>query len=127
MMPASTFRNVRAEGFVVLLVVRVFRLTLFRRSRLLGRNLNTVFSSVNTLRQLFSMSPERVVVSGNAAGGAAPMPWTSLAGDASYLRFMKVLFFSAFFSALRPTGKAKRRMRSSAKLAHEASMAGQAT
>jgi len=36
MLPASTFRKFRAEGFVVLLVVRVFRLTLFRRSRLLG-------------------------------------------------------------------------------------------
>ena len=35
-MPASTFKTVRAEGFVVVLVVRVARLTLFRRSRLLG-------------------------------------------------------------------------------------------
>jgi len=35
-MPASTFKTVRAEGFVVLLVVSVVRLTLFRRSCLLG-------------------------------------------------------------------------------------------
>jgi hypothetical protein len=35
MLPASTFKSFRAEGFVALLVVRVVRLTLFRRSCLL--------------------------------------------------------------------------------------------
>jgi hypothetical protein len=51
MVPASTFETVRAEGCVVLLVVAVVRLTLVRRSRLLGRNLITVFSAVNNLSQ----------------------------------------------------------------------------
>jgi hypothetical protein len=47
MLPESTFESSRAEGFVVLRVVPVARLTLVRRSALLGRKLITVFSPVN--------------------------------------------------------------------------------
>ena len=56
-MPASTFETAGAEGCVVLLVVLVARLTLVRRSRLLGRNLITVFSAVNNLSQKNSARP----------------------------------------------------------------------
>ena len=51
--PASTVSIVRAEVRVVLRVVAIFMLTLVRRVCLLGRNLITVFSTVNNLTQSF--------------------------------------------------------------------------
>jgi hypothetical protein len=47
-MPASTVETVRAEGFVVLRDVVVFDLTRFCRNASAGRNLITVFSTVNS-------------------------------------------------------------------------------
>jgi len=53
-MPASTVETVRAEGFVVLRDVVVIDLTRFCRDASAGRNLITVFSTVNSLAQIFS-------------------------------------------------------------------------
>jgi hypothetical protein len=53
MLPESTFESSRAEGFVVLRVVPVARLTLVRRSPLLGRKLITVFLDVNNPGEKF--------------------------------------------------------------------------
>ncbi len=53
-MPASTLMTVRAEVQVLVLDVAIVRLTQFRRSCLLGRNLITVFSAVNNKLQLNS-------------------------------------------------------------------------
>jgi len=47
-MPASTVETVRAEGFVVLRDVVVIDLTRFCRDASAGRNLITVFSTVNS-------------------------------------------------------------------------------
>ena len=44
----------RVEGRFVLLVVAMTRLTCFRRKRLLGRNLITLFQCVNTFAKIFS-------------------------------------------------------------------------
>ncbi len=57
--PASTVSIVRAEVRVVLRVVAIFMLTLFRRVCLLGRNLITVFSTVNNLTPSFFRAGHR--------------------------------------------------------------------
>ena len=59
--PASTVSIVRAEVRVVLRVVAIFMLTLVRRVCLLGRNLITVFSTVNNLMQSFFRPGRRQV------------------------------------------------------------------
>src|SRR5687768_5537076 len=59
--PASTVSIVRAEVRVVLRVVAIFMLTLVRRVCLLGRNLITVFSTVNNLTQSFFRPGRRPV------------------------------------------------------------------
>lgn len=51
--PASTVIPVRTMGCVVSRAVVLIRLTRFRSMLCLGRNLITVFSSVNTFAQLF--------------------------------------------------------------------------
>jgi len=63
-----------------------------------GRNLITVFSSVNTLRQLFSAPPEGVGYAGRPR--KRPLACAHMAANVGVVgsRYMKVLFFPAFSS-----------------------------
>jgi hypothetical protein len=52
--PASVMPRARVGGRFVLLIVAMTRLTCFRRKRLLGRNLITLFRCVNSFAKIFS-------------------------------------------------------------------------
>jgi hypothetical protein len=72
--PASTVIPVRTMGCVVFRAVVLIRLTRFRRTLCLGRNLITVFQGVNTFAQLFFSGRHGRTVPASVDGGDAMPP-----------------------------------------------------
>lgn len=72
--PASTVIPVRTMGCVVFRAVVLIRLTRFRRTLCLGRNLITVFQGVNTFAQLFFSGRHGRTAPASADGGNAAPP-----------------------------------------------------
>lgn len=80
----------------MLLVFAFVRITRFCRQRLLGRNLITVFSTVNNLSQFFSRRPGRGIGAsdGNRRCGCARCVHRNR--SSRYRIYVKALFLSAF-------------------------------